>query len=167
MTPTMTYLGKTGNGQAWQCSDLTLQFVEYVPVNRANNKDSFTSGFDAAFKCQRMLAGPDAKCGFGKFCPVSIEQGEDNGLMVVKAKFDTYFVDEYISNINPTEGEQFTVLMPEAKIEAYYDETTRNWIWTSNDKSSRLYLKYDTDDRLWKCYYFSSTSDNPEIGTSS
>lgn len=70
MTPTMTYLGKTGNGQAWQCNDLTLQFVEYVPVNRAKNKANFTSGFDAAFKAQRMLAGPDANCGFGKFCPV-------------------------------------------------------------------------------------------------
>lgn len=51
-----------------------------------------------------MLAGPDAKCGFGKFCPVNIEQGEDNGLMVVKATFDTYFVDEYVAQINPTEG---------------------------------------------------------------
>lgn len=96
MTPTMTYLGKTGNGQAWQCSDLTLQFVEYVPVNRAKNKASFVSGFDVAFDCQRLLAGPDAECGFGKFCPVNVEQGEDNGLMVVKATFDTYFVDEYI-----------------------------------------------------------------------
>ena len=167
MTPTMTYLGKTANGQAWQCSDLTLQFVEYVPVNRAKNKESFTSGFDAAFKCQRMLAGPDAKCGFGKFCPVNIEQGEDNGLMVVKATFDTYFVDEYVAQINPTEGEQFTVWMPEAKIEAPYDESTKSWVWTSDDKSSRLYLFYDSDSRLWKCYYFSSTSDNPEIGTSS
>ena len=167
MTPTMTYLGKTANGQAWQCSDLTLQFVEYVPVNRAKNKEQFVSGFDAAFKCQRMLAGPDAKCGFGKFCPVNIEQGEDNGLMVVKATFDTYFVDEYVAQINPTEGEQFTVWMPEAKIEAPYDESTKSWVWTSDDKSSRLYLFYDSDARLWKCYYFSSTSDNPEIGTSS
>ena len=167
MTPTMTYLGKTANGQAWQCSDLTLQFVEYVPVNRAKNKEQFVSGFDAAFKCQRMLAGPDSKCGFGKFCPVNIEQGEDNGLMVVKATFDTYFVDEYIANTAPTEGEQFTVWMPDAKIEAPYDESTKSWVWTSTDKSSRLYLKYDSEDRLWKCYYFSSTSDNPEIGTSS
>ena len=167
MTPTMTYLGKTANGQAWQCSDLTLQFVEYVPVNRAKNKEQFVSGFDAAFKCQRMLAGPDAKCGFGKFCPVNIEQGEDNGLMVVKATFDTYFVDEYIANKAPTEGEQFTVWMPDAKIEAPYDESTKSWVWTSTDKSSRLYLKYDSEDRLWKCYYFSNTSDNPEIGTSS
>lgn len=167
MTPTMTYLGKTSNGQTWQCSDLTLQFVEYVPINRAKNKASFVSGFDAAFKCQRMLAGPDAKCGFGKFCPVSIEQGEDNGLMVVKATFDTYFVDEYIAHKAPTEGEQFTVWMPEAKIEAPYDESTRSWVWTSEDKSSRLYMFYDSDARLWKCYYFSSTSDTPEIGTSS
>lgn len=99
----MTYLGKTQNGQAWQCSDLTLMFVEYVPVNRAKNKANFTSGFDAAFKTQRMLAGPTCNCGFGKFCPVKIEQGEDDGLMVVKATFDTYFIDEYIAPPPPPE----------------------------------------------------------------
>ena len=167
MTPTMTYLGKTVNGQAWQCSDLTLQFVEYVPANRAKNKEQFVSGFDAAFKCQRMLAGPDAKCGFGKFSPVKIEQGEDNGLMVVKATFDTYFVDEYIAHNAPTEGEQFTVWMPEAKIEAQYNESTESWVWTSEDKSSRLYMFYDSDARLWKCYYLTNTSDDPQYTTSS
>lgn len=57
--------------------------------------------------------------------------------------------------------------MPEAKIEAPYNESTRSWVWTSEDKSSRLYMFYDSNARLWKCYYFSSTSDTPEIGTSS
>ena len=167
MTPTMTYLGKTSNGQAWQCSDLTLQFVEYVPVNRAKNKADFTSGFDAAFKCQRMLAGPDAKCGFGKFCPVKIEQGEDNGLMVVKATFDTYFVDEYVAPPVPTEGGQFTVHISGINIEAVYNESTKHWEWTSSDNRSSLELWYDEAESSWKCTYSPNPFVQPETTTSS
>lgn len=40
------------------------------------------------------MAGPDAKCGFGKFNPVKVEQGEDNGLLVNKAIYKCYFVDQ-------------------------------------------------------------------------
>lgn len=158
MTPTMTYIGKTANGQAWQCSDLTLQFVEYVPVNRAKNKEQFTSGFDAAFKCQRMLAGPDAKCGFGKFCPVKIEQGEDNGLMVVKATFDTYFVDEYIVTPKPAlkpdfYGDDFLFSdLVKRTITVTQDQyNTDKYFYTvdPSDKGDRIYIS-GTDLLLYK-----------------
>ena len=94
MTPTMNYIGKTEHGQAWEVPDFTIQTVEYVPVNRASNKASWSSGFDVCFAAQQVMAGPDAKCGFGKFNPVRIEQGEDNGLLVNKAVFKCYFVDD-------------------------------------------------------------------------
>ena len=114
-----------------------------------------------------MLAGPDAKCGFGKFSPVKIEQGEDNGLIVVKATFDTYFIDEYIVPPVPTEGGQFTVHISGINIEAVYNESTKHWEWTSFDYKSSLELWYDEAESSWKCTYSPNPFVQPETTTSS
>ena len=87
MTPKMTYIGHDGTNQAWQVDELTILTTEFVATNRASNKQSFVTGFDVAFKVNDILAGPNAEIGFGRFCPVSIEQGEDNGLLVTKSTF--------------------------------------------------------------------------------
>lgn len=87
MTPSMEYIGHDGEYQAWQVNDLTIMTTEYVNINRAKNKDSFMTGFDIAFKVNEILAGPTTDISFGRFCPVSIEQGEDNGLLVTKSTF--------------------------------------------------------------------------------
>lgn len=87
MTPKMTYIGHDGKYQAWQIDELTIMTTEYVNINRAKNKSSWQSGFDIAFEINKHLAGPNAEIGFGTFCPIDIEQGEDNGLLVTKSRF--------------------------------------------------------------------------------
>ena len=91
-TPEMTYQGHDGADMAWDIKNLTLQIAEYVPVSRAKNKLSATTGLDIANFCQNYLGGPQCAEDFGKFCPVKIEQGEDSGLLVTKATFDTMVV---------------------------------------------------------------------------
>lgn len=104
MTPSFEYIGRTKEGQAWDIKGLTIMMTEYVPMNRAKNKTSWCSGFDVAFEVTDVLAGPNANCGFGKFCPVNIEQGEDDGLLVVKATFDCSVVSKFDDEI-PVWGE--------------------------------------------------------------
>ena len=87
MTPKMTYIGHDGTNQAWQVDELTILTTEFVATNRASNKQSFVTGFDIAFEINDILASPQTSISFGRFCPVSIEQGEDNGLLVTKSTF--------------------------------------------------------------------------------
>lgn len=88
MTPNCSYIGHDGAGVSFDVEDLTLQIVEYVPINRASNRISCATGLDVANYCVSYLGGPQAAIGFGKLCPKGIEQGEDNGLLVTKATFD-------------------------------------------------------------------------------
>ena len=89
LTPNARYLGHTGTNSAYQLDDLTLQIVEYTPINRANNQPSVITGLDLANYCAEILAGPNSVIGFGNINTKSIEQGEDNGLLVTKAIFQT------------------------------------------------------------------------------
>ena len=90
MTPSLNYIGHTGTSEAYQLDDLTIQFVEYTPINRASNRAVFCSGNDLANYTSELLGGPNAVIGFGKLCPNGIEQGEDGGLLVTKLTFRTY-----------------------------------------------------------------------------
>lgn len=89
MTPTAQYLGHTGENEVYQLDDFTIQFVEYTPINRAKNKDVVVTGLDLANYTSELLGGPNAVIGFGNLCPGSIEQGEDEGLLVTKVVFKT------------------------------------------------------------------------------
>lgn len=88
MTPDMEYQGHNGADVAWTVKGLTLQIVEYVPVNRASNKAKIATGMDVANYCVDYLGGPQCAGDFGTFCPVGIEQGEEESLLVTKATFD-------------------------------------------------------------------------------
>lgn len=88
MTPSMEYIGHDGADASFDVKDLTLQIVEYVPINRASNKLSCATGLDIANYVISYLGGPQAAIGFGKLCPKGIEQGEEGGLLVTKATFD-------------------------------------------------------------------------------
>ena len=90
MSPSLHYIGHTGTSEAYQLDDLTIQFVEYTPINRAKNKASVVTGLDLANYTSELLGGPNAVIGFGKLCPNGIEQGEDGGLLVTKLTFRTY-----------------------------------------------------------------------------
>lgn len=99
MCPNGRYLGHNGNVQAYQLDDLTLQIVEYTPVNRAKNQKTVITGLDLANYAAETLAGPNAIIGFGNICTKSIEQGEDNGLLVTKAVFQTTMTNDGVRPI--------------------------------------------------------------------
>ena len=90
MTPELHYLGHNGTSEAYQLNDLTIEFVEYTPINRASNRAVVCTGNDLANYTSELLGGPNAVIGFGKLCPNGIEQGEDGGLLVTKLTFSTY-----------------------------------------------------------------------------
>ena len=113
MTPSLQYLGHNGNAEAYQLDDLTIQFVEYTPINRAKNRAVFCSGLDLANYTSELLGGPNAVIGFGKLCPNGIEQGEDGGLLVTKLTFRTYIENGdtgpiiYVPFVTKDEMEQY------------------------------------------------------------
>lgn len=112
LTPNARYLGHTGTNSAYQLDDLTLQIVEYTPINRANNQPSVITGLDLANYCAEILAGPNSVIGFGNINTKSIEQGEDNGLLVTKAIFQTALTNGqqpiiYVPFVTKDEMEQY------------------------------------------------------------
>ena len=112
LTPNARYLGHTGTNSAYQLDDLTLQIVEYTPINRAKNQPSVITGLDLANYCAEILAGPNSVIGFGNINTKSIEQGEDNGLLVTKAIFQTALTNGqqpiiYVPFVTKDEMEQY------------------------------------------------------------
>ena len=113
IVPEMKYLGHNGTSEAYQLDDLTIQFVEYTPINRAKNKASVVTGLDLANYTSELLGGPNAVIGFGKLCPNGIEQGEDGGLLVTKLTFRTYIENGntgpiiYVPFVTKDEMEQY------------------------------------------------------------
>lgn len=93
MTPSGKYLGHDGEKICYQIDDLTLQVVEYPPVNRAR-KGGFATGLDVCNYATEALGGPNGVIDFGIICPVGVEQGEEDGLLVTTAKFKTTLRNE-------------------------------------------------------------------------
>ena len=113
MTPSLDYLGHNGTSEAYQMNDLTIEFVEYTPINRASNRAVVCTGNDLANYTSELLGGPKAVIGFGKLCPNGIEQGEDGGLLVTKLTFRTYIENGdtgpiiYVPFVTKDEMEQY------------------------------------------------------------
>lgn len=88
MTPEATYQGVTSVGeQVWDLRDFTVQIVENPIVNRGQPKYANITALDAATRAAQVLADPRFGL-FGQYCPTTIEQGEDNGLIVAQTKFN-------------------------------------------------------------------------------
>lgn len=85
MTPTAQYSGATDEDLVWDLRGFTVQIVENPAVNRAI--PTSTTALDAAMRSTDLLSNPLVK-GFVKYNPISIEQGEDTGLLVAQAKFN-------------------------------------------------------------------------------
>ena len=113
MTPSLNYIGHNGTSEAYQMNDLTIEFVEYTPINRASNRVVVCTGNDLANYTSELLGGPNAVIGFGKLCPNGIEQGEDGGLLVTKLTFSTYIENGntgpiiYVPFVTKDEMEQY------------------------------------------------------------
>lgn len=95
MTPKVNYIGdycqtSSEHPLAYELNPLEIVFTEYCPINRASNKDSCVTSLDAAVRTMEVL-GKDRH---GKFCPISIEQGETNGLLTAKASLKCMVVKE-------------------------------------------------------------------------
>lgn len=86
MTPKADYIGITSKGElAYELRGITVQIVENVPVNRG--LPNTITALDAAQRVQEVLSSP-MFTKFGVMNPVSIEQGEESGLIVCQAKFN-------------------------------------------------------------------------------
>lgn len=82
MTPDATYQGIMSDGQqVWDLRDFTVQVVENPIVNRGQPTYANITALDAAARAAEVLAAPDFGI-FGQYCPTTIEQGEDSGLIV-------------------------------------------------------------------------------------
>lgn len=92
MTPRLSYIGRyEGRQNVWQ-GRIELDLVENPNVWRAwLKKKGLPEGtaLDVAAFSQAWLGGSEGPAP-GEYCPVSVEQGEDNGLVVVKAMLDCY-----------------------------------------------------------------------------
>ena len=84
MTPKATFAGAyMDTSLAWQLDELEIDIVENVTVNRGKKDGGYITGQDAAMRLFNVLC-PLSGEGEGKFCPVSLEEGEDGNLIVNK-----------------------------------------------------------------------------------
>ena len=84
MTPKATFAGSyMDTSLAWQLDELEIDIVENVTVNRGKKDGGCITGQDAAMRLFDVLC-PLGVEGEGKFCPVSLEEGEDGNLIVNK-----------------------------------------------------------------------------------
>ena len=84
MTPKATFAGAyMDTSLAWQLDELEIDIVENVTVNRGKKNGGYITGQDAAMRLFDVLC-PLSGEGEGKFCPVSLEEGEDGNLIVNK-----------------------------------------------------------------------------------
>ena len=84
MTPKATFAGAyMDTSLAWQLDELEIDIVENITVNRGKKDGGYITGQDAAMRLFNVLC-PLGVEGEGKFCPVSLEEGEDGNLIVNK-----------------------------------------------------------------------------------
>lgn len=94
MTPEATYQGITDKGeQVWDLRDFTVQVVENPIVNRGQPNYANITALDAVSRATEVLADPRFGL-FGQYCPTTIEQGEDTGLIVAQCKFNVQVKSE-------------------------------------------------------------------------
>lgn len=90
MTPKIKLQGRDINSNAYAFDELTIQIVENVVVNRASNKQKTATALDLGCYFAEFMTGKNSPFGQGTFGLIDIQQGEDNGLIVVKTRFKTY-----------------------------------------------------------------------------
>ena len=151
MTPNARYLGHTGTNSAYQLDDLTLQIVEYTPINRAKNQPSVITGLDLANYCAEILAGPNSVIGFGNINTKSIEQGEDNGLLVTKAIFQTALTNgqQPIIYVPFVTKEELSAAIEDlsATVDSRLSNTQSRWGNITGDLSDQTDLKNALDTK--------------------
>ena len=84
MTPKATYAGKYEDlFLAWQLDELEIDIVENVTVNRGKKDGKYMTSQQVGLRVFDVLC-PLSGDYEGQFNPVSLEEGDDNGLLVNK-----------------------------------------------------------------------------------
>ena len=117
MTPKMSLQGNTLSGNVYAIDELQIMICEYVPVNRASTKADFTTALDMGSYLAEYLAGRQSPLGYGALSFRDVEQGEDNGILVVKVNFATYVQGQYGEIANPLD-DYYTKVEVDAKLVA-------------------------------------------------
>lgn len=104
MTPKMSLQGNTLSGNVYAIDELQIMICEYVPVNRASTKANFTTALDMGSYLAEYLAGRNSPLGYGALSFRDVEQGEDNGILVVKVNFATYVHGSYSDIVSPLDN---------------------------------------------------------------
>lgn len=85
MTPKASYIGKYEDKMnAWELPELEIDIVENVHTNRQKPLSAeYMTALDAGMEVFNVLC-PLSGEAEGQFCPISLEEGEDGNLIVVK-----------------------------------------------------------------------------------
>ena len=134
MTPKALYAGKfEDQSLVWQLDELEIDIVENVAVNRGKKYGNYMTGQDIAMQMFNVLC-PLSGESEGQFSPVSLEEGEDNGLLVNRCVFKCLVhggAEE--PGPSPEPPLQFSAVKLFAE-EPPLDVTRKDgWIWPSGD----------------------------------
>lgn len=132
MTPKATYAGKYENSfLAWTLESLEIDIVENVTVNRGK-KNGFMTGQDVGLRVFDVLCPLDGE-EEGKFNPVSLEEGEDNGLLVNKCLLKALVYGEHGDIPQPEKPltYQFVKLLDQAPPLSVQPHD--GWMWETDD----------------------------------
>ena len=119
MTPKATFAGAYMNTSlVWQLDELEIDIVENVLINRGKKDGGYITGQDAAMRLFDVLC-PLSGEGEGKFCPVSLEEGEDGSLIVNKC------ILKCLVHVSEPEPEPFK---PKGKVLYKTNLTQEDWL---------------------------------------
>ena len=117
MTPKMSLQGNDKSSNVYAIDELQIMICEYVPVNRASTKTTYTTALDMGSYLAEYLAGRNSPLGYGALSFRDVEQGEDNGILVVKVNFATYVHGSYNEIVSPLDN-YYTKIEVDAKLVA-------------------------------------------------
>lgn len=117
MTPKMSLQGNDKSSNVYAIDELQIMICEYVPVNRASTKTTYTTALDMGSYLAEYLAGRNSPLGYGALSFRDVEQGEDNGILVVKVNFATYVHGSYSDIVSPLDN-YYTKIEVDAKLVA-------------------------------------------------
>ena len=134
MTPKALYAGKfEDQSLVWQLDELEIDIIENVTVNRGKKNGNYMTGQDIAMQMFNVLC-PLSGESEGQFSPVSLEEGEDNGLLVNKCVFKC-LVHGGAEEPEPSpEPLQFSVVKLFAEEPPLSVTRKDGWLWPSGDQ---------------------------------
>lgn len=132
MTPKATYAGKYEDlFLAWTLEELEIDIVENVVVNRGKKDGEYMTGQEIGLRVFDVLCPLNGEYE-GQFCPQSIEEGEDSGLLVNKCVLKALVYGEGGPGPGPepVPAMQFVKLLDEPPAPGVQPKD--GWMWESD-----------------------------------